>query len=110
MPNHKFRSISNIVAEVVSKHLPSGDIDALSKQLDRINKCWPSCCSELLSQNVKPVRLDENVLILETHSPVWANKMRYSTKLTLVRLNQLGFNQIDTLKVKINPRLCRENR
>ena len=105
VPNHKFKSISNIVAEVVSKHLPKGDIDALSKQLERIISCWPSCCGEHLSQNVKPVRLDENVLILETHSPVWASKMRYSMKSTLVRLNQLGFNQVDTLKVRINPRI-----
>lgn len=106
-PNHKFKSISSIVAEVVNKHLPEGDIEALSKQLDRIISCWPSCCSELLSQNVLPVRLDENILLLETHSPVWANKMRYSMKSTLQRLHQLGFNQIDTLKVKINPRISK---
>ena len=106
-PTHKFKSISNIVAEVVNKHLPAGDIDALSKQLDRIISCWPSCCSENLSQNVTPVRLDNNVLIVETHSPVWANKMRYSVKSTVSRLNQLGFKQIDTLKVTINPRIAR---
>lgn len=104
-PRHKFKSISEIVTNVVNQHLPAGDIDALSRQLDRINSCWSSCCSENLSQNVKPVRLAENVLILETHSPVWANKMRYCIKPTLVRLNRLGFKQIDTLKVKINPRL-----
>ena len=106
-PNHKFKSISNIVTEVVNKHLPTGDIEALSKQLDRIISCWPRCCNELLSQNIKPIRLDENVLIVETHSPVWANKMRYSIKSTLTRLDQLGFNQIDTIKVQINPRLSK---
>jgi hypothetical protein len=106
-PNHKFKSISDIVTDVVNKHLPAGDIDAISKQLDRIISCWSSCCSENLSQNVTPVRLDENVLIVETHSPVWANKMRYCVKSTVVRLNQLGFRQIDTLKVKINPRLSK---
>lgn len=104
MQNHTFKSISNVVAEVINKHMPAGDIEALSRQLDRVISCWPSCCSESLSQNVRPVRLDANILILETHSPVWASKMRYSMKSTLARLNQLGFKQIDTLKVKINPR------
>ena len=105
--NHKFKPISNIVAEVVSKHLPTGDIEALSKQLDRIVSCWPRCCNELLSQNIKPIRLDGNVLIVETHSPVWANKMRYSIKSTLSHLNKLGFNQIDTIKVQVNPRISK---
>ena len=83
MPSHNFKSIADIVGDVVNKHLPEGDIDALSKQLDRIITCWPRCTNDLLSQNVKPVRLDEELLIVETHSPVWANKMRYSVKTAL---------------------------
>ncbi len=105
MPTHQFKSIADIVDNVVSKHLPEGDINALSKQLDRIITCWPRCTPELLSQNVKPVRLDEEILIVETHSPIWANKMRYSVRSALAKLHELGFKEIKFIKIKVNPRL-----
>ena len=105
MPTHQFKSIADIVDNVVNKHLPEGDTNALSKQLDRIITCWPRCTTELLSQNVMPVRLDEEILIVETHSPVWANKMRYSVKSALAKLHELGFKEIKFIKIKVNPRL-----
>ncbi len=104
MANHHFKSIADIVDDVVNKHLPEGDINALSKQLDRIITCWPQCTTELLSQNIKPVRLDDEILIVETHSPVWANKMRYSVRQSLAKLHELGFKEIKFIKIKVNPR------
>ena len=108
MIKHNFKPISDIVDEVVTKHLPKGDVDVLSKQLDRIILCWPRCTNDLISQNVKPIRIIENELILETHSPVWANKMRYLQTRTLNRLNELGFAQIHSIRVKINPHLAEQ--
>jgi len=105
MPVNQFKSIADIVDDVVNRHLPEGDINALSKQLDRIISCWPQCTNDQLSHNVKPVRLDDEVLIIETHSPVWANKMRYSVKAVLWKLHQLGFKEIKYIKIKVNPRL-----
>lgn len=106
MPTHQFKSTADIVDNVIRKHLPEGDIHALSRQLDRIITCWPRCTTELLSQNVKPVRLDEEQLIVETHSPVWANKMRYSVKSALRKLHELGFKEVKFIKIKVNPRIA----
>jgi len=103
-PYHHFKSIHDLVDEVVNKHMPSGDINASSKQFKRIQASWPDCAPEMICQNVKPVRLDNGTLVVETHSPVWANNARYTMKSCLVKLHALGFDEIEYIKVRVNPK------
>ena len=103
-PYHRFKSIDKLVGEVVNKHLPTGDTEAVSRQFDRIKGCWPDCAPDLVSQNIKPVRLDKGILHVETHSPVWANKGRYMMKSILVKLHAFGFVEIKKIRIRVNPK------
>jgi hypothetical protein len=101
----KIRNISNIIGTTNSlAHLYSRSLEIIKLQ-DAIR----NSVGQPLSHHLYLADLYSDSLLLYTDSPAWAAKLRFSTSeiLSIIKLIP-GYQNVDTLRVKINPSLCKD--
>ena len=62
---------------------------------------WEEAVGPAVAANVRPVRLEHGVLLVEVDDPAWATHVRFLADDLLARLKSLVGVQVDALEVRV---------
>ena len=68
---------------------------------------WGEAVGEQVSQHVKPLKLDEGVLVVEVDDPAWATQVRFLTPMITERLDQVANVRVERIEVRVERRGAR---
>jgi predicted nucleic acid-binding Zn ribbon protein len=78
-PRRLGEALSEVAADL---HLDDpGDVAA-------VMAAWPAAVGEAVAAHVRPLRLQEGVLVVEVDGPVWATQLRYLEDDVILRLGR----------------------
>lgn len=90
----------------------SSSIEKLLKSLrggDRLTTVtvfsrWEELVGETVASHVRPLKLDNAILIIEVDEPMWATQMKFLEADVLKRLNEGAVSPIKTLEIRVKKR------
>jgi len=68
---------------------------------------WDEAVGEQVAQHVKPVKLDEGVLVVEVDDPAWATQVKFLTPMIIERLQQVANVRVERIEVRVERRSAR---
>lgn len=68
---------------------------------------WVDAVGEQVAQHVKPVKLDERVLVVEVDDPAWATQVKFLTTMIIERLQQVANVRVERIEVRVERRGAR---
>ncbi len=71
---------------------------------------WDEAVGEQVAQHVKPVKLDQSVLVVEVDDPAWATQVKFLTPMITDRLQQTANVRVERIEVRVEGRGARGTR
>ncbi len=68
---------------------------------------WREAVGDQVADHVKPVKLDEGVLVVEVDDPAWATQVKFLTSMIVDRLHQIADVRITRIDVRVERRSAR---
>ena len=68
---------------------------------------WDEAVGEQVAQHVKPVKLDDGVLVVEVDDPAWATQVKFLGPMITERLLAVADVRIDRIEVRVERRGAR---
>lgn len=68
---------------------------------------WVDAVGDQVAQHVKPVKLDQGVLVVEVDDPAWATQVKFLTTMIIGRLQEVANVQVDRIEVRVERRGAR---
>jgi predicted nucleic acid-binding Zn ribbon protein len=62
---------------------------------------WPDAVGPNVAAHVRPVRLDEGVLIVEADDPAWATQVKFLSGTITERLAEVAKVQVERIEVRV---------
>jgi predicted nucleic acid-binding Zn ribbon protein len=71
---------------------------------------WDEAVGEQVAQHVRPLKLDEGVLVVEVDDPAWATQVKFLTPMITERLLGVAGVRIERIDVRVERRGARGTR
>lgn len=71
---------------------------------------WDDAVGAQVASHVKPVKLDEGVLVVEVDDPAWATQVKFLTPTIVGRLDEIAKVRVDRIEVRVDRRNARGSR
>ena len=71
---------------------------------------WSEAVGEQVAQHVKPIKLDERVLVVEVDDPAWATQVKFLSPMITERLQAVAGVSVDRIDVRVERRGSRGTR
>lgn len=68
---------------------------------------WEDAVGAQIAVHVKPVKLDEGVLLVEVDEPAWATQVKFLAPTITQRLVEIAGVQVDRIEVRVDRRNSR---
>lgn len=68
---------------------------------------WDEAVGEQVAAHVKPVKLDEGVLVVEVDDPAWATQVKFLTPTITQRLGEVAGVLVERIEVRVDRRSSR---
>ena len=68
---------------------------------------WDESVGEQVAEHVRPLKLDEGVLVVEVDDPAWATQVKFLTPMITERLEAVAGVRIDRIDVRVERRGAR---
>lgn len=68
---------------------------------------WEEAVGEQVAGHVKPVKLDEGVLVVEVDDPAWATQVKFLTPTIIQRLADVAAVSVERIEVRVERRSSR---
>ena len=68
---------------------------------------WNEAVGEQVAQHVKPVKLDDGVLVVEVDDPAWATQVKFLSTMITERLMTVAEVRVDRIDVRVERRGAR---
>jgi predicted nucleic acid-binding Zn ribbon protein len=68
---------------------------------------WEDAVGAQVASHVKPVKLDEGVLVVEVDDPAWATQVKFLAPTITQRLGEVAGVQVDRIEVRVERRSSR---
>ena len=68
---------------------------------------WDEAVGEQVAQHVKPVKLDDGVLVVEVDDPAWATQVKFLSTMITERLAEIADVRVDRIDVRVERRGAR---
>jgi predicted nucleic acid-binding Zn ribbon protein len=62
---------------------------------------WDDAVGPAVSAHVRPIRLDEGVLIVEVDEPAWATQVKFLSTTIIDRLAEVAHVRVERLEVRV---------
>ncbi len=68
---------------------------------------WDEAVGDQVAQHVKPLKLDQGVLVVEVDDPAWATQVKFLTPMITERLQHVANVRVDRIDVRVERRGAR---
>lgn len=68
---------------------------------------WRDAVGDQVAEHVRPLKLDERVLVVEVDDPAWATQVKFLTTTIIQRLFEVAGVEIDRIEVRVDRRNAR---
>ncbi|NNE11667.1 MAG: DUF721 domain-containing protein [Ilumatobacter sp.] len=68
---------------------------------------WTEAVGEQVAEHVRPVKLDERILVVEVDDPAWATQVKFLTTMITGRLQEVAGVEVDRIDVRVDRRNSR---
>ena len=68
---------------------------------------WVDAVGEQVAERVRPLKLDERVLVVEVDDPAWATQVKFLTPTIIERLREVAGVEIERVEVRVDRRNAR---
>jgi hypothetical protein len=68
---------------------------------------WIDAVGPQVAEHVRPLKLDERVLVVEVDDPAWATQVKFLTPTIVERLREVAGVEIDRVEVRVDRRSAR---
>jgi predicted nucleic acid-binding Zn ribbon protein len=68
---------------------------------------WNEAVGEQVAQHVKPIKLDDGVLVVEVDDPAWATQVKFLSTMITERLMTVAEVRVDRIDVRVERRGAR---
>ena len=68
---------------------------------------WVDAVGEQVADHVRPLKLDERVLVVEVDDPAWATQVKFLTPTIIDRLREVARVEVDRVEVRVDRRNAR---
>jgi len=68
---------------------------------------WVDAVGPQVAEHVRPLKLDERVLVVEVDDPAWATQVKFLTPTIVERLREVAGVEIDRIEVRVERRSAR---
>ena len=68
---------------------------------------WVDAVGEQVADHVRPLKLDERVLVVEVDDPAWATQVKFLTPTIIGRLREVAGVEVDRVEVRVDRRNAR---
>jgi predicted nucleic acid-binding Zn ribbon protein len=68
---------------------------------------WDEAVGDQVAQHVKPVKLDDRVLVVEVDDPAWATQVKLLSTMITERLLSVADVTVDRIEVRVDRRRAR---
>jgi predicted nucleic acid-binding Zn ribbon protein len=68
---------------------------------------WDEAVGEHVATHVKPVKLDQGVLVVEVDDPAWATQVKFLTPMITERLEAITGVRVDRIDIRVERRGAR---
>jgi predicted nucleic acid-binding Zn ribbon protein len=68
---------------------------------------WTDAVGEQVADHVRPLKLDERVLVVEVDDPAWATQVKFLTPTIIERLRAVAGVEVDKVEVRVDRRNAR---
>jgi predicted nucleic acid-binding Zn ribbon protein len=68
---------------------------------------WVEAVGDQVAQHVKPVKLDERLLVVEVDDPAWATQVKFLTTMIIDRLQEVAGVTVERIDVRVERRGAR---
>ena len=68
---------------------------------------WVDAVGEQVAEHVRPLKLDERVLVVEVDDPAWATQVKFLTPTIIDRLREVAGVEIERVEVRVDRRNAR---
>lgn len=95
-PIHILKKLTN------SNHQLAKRLITHKRELEIIAQQIAIIMPDFLNQHYQVANFRDNILILQTESSVWANRLRYQLPVILTYLNKHGWPQLTNIRIYVN--------
>ncbi len=71
---------------------------------------WEEAVGDQVATHVKPIKLDEGVLVVEVDDPSWATHVKFLSGTIVDRLDQVAGVRIDRIEIRVSRRAGTDTR
>ena len=68
---------------------------------------WVEAVGEQVATHVRPLKLDERVLVVEVDDPAWATQVKFLAPTIIERLAEVAGVDVDRVEVRVDRRAAR---
>lgn len=68
---------------------------------------WIEAVGAQVADHVRPVKLDERVLVVEVDDPAWATQVKFLTTMITDRLREVAGVEVDRIEIRVDRRNSR---
>jgi len=68
---------------------------------------WDDAVGPQVAEHVRPIKLDDRVLLVEVDDPAWATQVKFLTQTIVERLREVAGVEVDRLEVRVDRRHAR---
>jgi predicted nucleic acid-binding Zn ribbon protein len=68
---------------------------------------WADAVGEQIADHVRPLKLDEGVLVVEVDDPAWATQVKFLVPTIIERLREVAGVEIERVEVRVDRRNAR---
>lgn len=68
---------------------------------------WVDAVGEQVADHVRPLKLDEHVLVVEVDDPAWATQVKFLAPTIIGRLREVAGVEVDRVEVRVDRRNAR---
>lgn len=68
---------------------------------------WDEAVGEQVARSVRPLKLDEGVLVVEVDDPAWATQVKFLTPMITERLQSIAGVTVERIDVRVDRRGAR---
>ena len=71
---------------------------------------WDEAVGEQVATHVRPIKLDEAVLVVEVDDPAWATQVKFLSSNIIARLHEVAGVRVERIDVRVERRGARGSR
>lgn len=68
---------------------------------------WRDAVGDQVAEHVRPLKLDERVLVVEVDDPAWATQVKFLSSTIIDKLRTVAGVEIERIEVRVDPRNAR---